>query len=256
VSAAARAHRGRAALAAPAPRRVPWLTLGSVWIAAFLTLPLLSLLLRAGGSGVLAAVSRPLVLDALWLSALTSLAALAASVLLGLPLALLLARARFRGHRLLDALVDLPMVLPPTVAGLALLMAFGRRGLLGPSLGLFGMSLPFTTVAVVVAQVFVSAPFFLRAARAGFESVPREVEEAAALDGASGLALLRYVTVPLALPSLAGGAVMAWARALGEFGATVMFAGNFEGRTQTMTLAVYSALERWRATWMPRWVWR
>jgi molybdate transport system permease protein len=211
---------------------------------ALLVLPLIGLLWRAGSTGgFVAALGRPVVAQALRLSVITSLEALALSVLLGTPLALLLSRRTFRGQRLLDTLVDLPMVLPPTVAGLALLMAFGRRGLLGPTLGLFGVSLPFTTVAVVIAQVFVSAPFFIRAARAGFETVPREVEEAAALDGASGAALLRHVTVPLALPSLAGGAVMAWARALGEFGATVMFAGNFEGRTQTMTLAVYSALE-------------
>lgn len=224
--------------------RSPWMALGSVWVVAFLALPLAGLLLRAASSGgLLEAMGRPVVLEALRLSAITSLAALAASIVLGTPLALLLSRKRFPGHRILDTLVDLPMVLPPTVAGLALLLTLGRRGLLGESLAFFGISLPFTTAAVIVAQVFVSAPFFIRAARAGFDTVPRDIEDAAAIDGAGGLTMLRAITVPLALPAVVGGAVMTWARALGEFGATVMFAGNFEGRTQTMTLAVYSALE-------------
>src|SRR5581483_9279262 len=221
---------------------VPWLVVGSGWIVALLALPLIGLLYRAGGSGgLLAALGRPVVLEALRLSALTSAAALVACVTLGTPLALLLARQRCPGQRVVDTLVDLPMVLPPTAAGLALLLTLGRRGLLGDALGLFGISLPFTTAAAGVAQVFVAAPCFIRAARAGFQAVPAEVEDAAALDGASGLTQLRHVTAPLAWPSLAAGAVMA--RALGEFGATVMFAGNFPGRTQTLPLAIYAALE-------------
>jgi molybdate transport system permease protein len=220
------------------------MAIGSVWIVAFLTLPLFGLLSRASlTGGLLEAMGRPVVLEALRLSAITSLAALVLSVTFGTPLALLLARRQFRGHRILDTLVDLPMVLPPTVAGLALLLTLGRRGLLGGTLSLFGISLPFTLAAVIVAQVFVSAPFYIRAARAGFETVPKDVEDAAAIDGAGGLTLLRAITMPLAAPAVVGGMIMTWARALGEFGATVMFAGNFEGRTQTMTLAVYSALE-------------
>jgi len=241
VRAEARARAGQVRVARP---HVPWLVVGSGWIVALLALPLIGLLYRAGGSGgLLAALGRPVVLEALRLSALTSAAALVACVTLGTPLALLLARQRCPGQRVVDTLVDLPMVLPPTAAGLALLLTLGRRGLLGDALGLFGISLPFTTAAVVVAQVFVAAPFFIRAARAGFQAVPAEVEDAAALDGASGLTQLRHVTAPLAWPSLAAGAVMAWARALGEFGATVMFAGNFPGRTQTLPLAIYAALE-------------
>jgi molybdate transport system permease protein len=144
---------------------------------------------------------------------------------------------------MLEMLVDLPMVLPPAVAGLALLMAFGRRGLLGGFLESTGIDLAFTTAAVVFAQCFVSAPLYIRAARAGFADIDPELEEIAETLGASKLGVFRHVTVPLAFPGLFCGAVMAWARALGEFGATIMFAGNFPGRTQTMPLAVYTALE-------------
>ena len=153
----------------------------------------------------------------------------------------MLARRAFRGSGLLEAVVDLPIVLPPAVAGLGLLLVFGRRGLLGEPLAtLFGISIPFTTFAVVLAQVFVSAPFFIRSARTGLGSVPRELEDAARVDGAGELYLFRRITVPIARAALAAGLVMTWARSLGEFGATIMFAGNVPGKTQTLPLVVYS----------------
>jgi molybdate transport system permease protein len=163
--------------------------------------------------------------------------------MIGTPVAYLLSREDFAGKAIVDALIDLPMVLPPAVAGLALLMAFGRRGLLGPPLAAIGIELPFTTAAVVMAQTFVAAPFYVRAAKAGFGSVDRGLEQMSALLGVSDLRTFFRITLPLAAPSLFGGVLMTWARALGEFGATILFAGNFIGRTQTMPLAIYQALE-------------
>jgi molybdate transport system permease protein len=162
---------------------------------------------------------------------------------LGAPLALLLARHRNRFSSLVDSIVDLPIVLPPAVAGLALLLSFGRRGLFGPALSSVGIELPFSTPAVVLASLFVAAPFFVRAARSGFLAVPPEFEEAARVEGATEAQVFRYVTMPVASPALFGGAVLCWARALGEFGATIMFAGQIQARTQTMPLAIYAALE-------------
>jgi molybdate transport system permease protein len=155
----------------------------------------------------------------------------------------LLARRRFRGRAALDALIDLPMVLPPAVAGIALLMAFGRRGLIGSFLSDLGIEVVFTPVAVVLAQLFVAAPFYMRAATTAFGRVHHDLEEAAMLDGASRGGVFRYITLPLTAAGLAGGAVMTWARALGEFGATIIFAGNLPGRTQTMPLAIYLGFE-------------
>jgi molybdate transport system permease protein len=213
-------------------------------LAIFLGLPLLGLLVRALGAGGLRdAIQRPIVLEALRLSLLTTMLVLFVALVLGSPLALLLARRRFHGIGLLDSLIDLPIVLPPAVAGLALLVTFGRRGLLGGPLAAVGIELPFTTGAVVLASLFVAAPFYVRAARSGFLAVPREFEEAARVEGASEWQVFRYVTAPVALPALFGGAILCWARALGEFGATIMFAGQFPGRTQTMPLAIYAALE-------------
>jgi molybdate transport system permease protein len=210
----------------------------------FLGLPLIGLLSRALGAGaVLAALGRPIALEALRVSLFTTVTVLLLSLVLGSPLALLLARRRFRGIALLDSLVDLPIVLPPAVAGLALLLTFGRRGLLGTPLAAAGIELPFTTAAVVLASLFVAAPFYVRAARSGFLAVPRELEEAARVEGASEWQVFRFVTAPVAAPALFGGAILCWARALGEFGATIMFAGQFMGRTQTMPLAIYAALE-------------
>jgi molybdate transport system permease protein len=208
-----------------------------------LGLPLLSLVLRISPEALLDRLSEPLLLQALRLSLLTSLAATITVVALGLPVAYALAMTDFRGKRLLELLIDLPMVLPPTVAGVALLMAFGRTGLAGGALAWLGVTLPFTTLAVVVAQAFVAAPFFVGAARAGFAEVDRKyLDTAATLRAAPVTAFLR-VLAPLAAPSLLGGAAMSWARALGEFGATITFAGNMPGVTQTMPLAVYLALQ-------------
>jgi len=185
----------------------------------------------------------PMVSDALRLSLVTTAATTGVSILFGTPTAYLLARYEFRGRAALDTLVDLPIVLPPAVAGIGLLMAYGRRGLLGGVLALAGISLPFTTLAVIMAQTFVSAPFYIRAARGGFASVDRRLEDIAATLGASPWRIFARVTLPLARRSLLGGAIMAWARALGEFGATILFAGSFLGRTQTMPLAIYAGLQ-------------
>jgi molybdate transport system permease protein len=213
-------------------------------LVAFLALPLIGMISRATTTGgLLSALGRPVVLESLRISLLTTTIVLGLTLALGSPLALLLARREFRGILLVDSLVDLPIVLPPAVAGLALLLTFGRRGLLGAQLSLVGIELPFTTAAVVLATLFVAAPFYVRAARAGFLAIPREIEESARVEGASEWQVFRHVTVPIAAPALFGGAVLAWARALGEFGATIMFAGQFAGRTQTMPLAIYAALE-------------
>ena len=211
-------------------------------LALFLGLPVVVLVVRSIATGALAnAIASPAVLDALQLSLLTTSVSLVITICFGLPLAVVLARRTFRGSGLLEAVVDLPIVLPPAVAGLGLLLVFGRRGLFGEPLGaVFGISIPFTTFAVVLAQVFVSAPFFIRSARTGLGSVPRELEDAARVDGAGELYLFRRITVPIARAALAAGLVMTWARSLGEFGATIMFAGNVQGRTQTLPLVVYS----------------
>ena len=210
----------------------------------FLGLPVAVLVLRAlfGGS-LLVSLADPAVLDALQLSLITTSISLALTILLATPVAHLLARRRFRGATFVEAIVDLPIVLPPSVAGLALLLAFGRRGVFGEALFAFGISIPFTTAAVVIAQMFVSMPFFIRAARAGFVGVDRDFEDAARVDGASERQVAWSVTVPLAGTALASGIVMTWARALGEFGATIMFAGNIPGRTQTLPLVVYGEFQ-------------
>jgi molybdate transport system permease protein len=210
----------------------------------FLALPLVAIFLKVlPQEGVWGALQQPLVTEALRLSVVTSLSSLGLALLLGTPVAYLLARRRFPGVAIVDTLIDLPMVLPPTVAGVALLMTFGRRGLLGSWLDVAGLQVSFTSVAVVLAQSFVGAPFYIRAARAGFQSVDQELERVAYTLGHSPLSTFLRVTVPLAFPALLSGAVMAWARALGEFGATIMFAGNMMGRTQTMPLAIYTAME-------------
>ncbi len=212
--------------------------------ALFLGLPVVTLVGRAIFTGALTEVAgASAVIAALGLSLVTTAVSLVLSVAIGLPLAYVLARRSFRGRWLVDAIVDLPIVLPPSVAGLALLLVLGRRGLLGGPLNAAGIDISFTTIAVVIAQAFVSAPFFIRSARAGIAGVDRDLEDAARVDGASELRLFRDVTVPLAAPALAAGLVMTWARALGEFGATIMFAGNVEGRTQTLPLVVYSEFQ-------------
>jgi molybdate transport system permease protein len=228
----------------PRRRRVPALPLAlSAVMAAFLLLPTLVLLLRGLTAEFWPTLSSPAVQDALRVSLQTTGCTLLLSVLLVTPVAYLLARFRFPGRTLLDTLLDLPIVLPPVVAGLGLLLTFGRNGLLGPPLALAGVSLAFSPAAVVLAQLFTSAPFYLRTAKAGFLAVERAAEEAAQTDGAGGWAVFRYVTLPLAFPFLLEGLILTWARALGEFGATILFAGSLQGTTRTITLSVYSALE-------------
>ena len=210
----------------------------------FLGLPVVVLVARALLDGSLGrAIASRVVLDALALSLVTTAISLVITVAFGLPLAFILARRSFRGKGWIEAIVDLPIVLPPSVAGLALLLVFGRRGLLSPPLEALGISVPFTTIAVILAQTFVSAPFFIRSARTGIASVDLDLEDAARVDGASEGQLFRAITVPLASAALAAGLVMTWARSLGEFGATIMFAGNVEGRTQTLPLVVYAEFQ-------------
>jgi molybdate transport system permease protein len=206
----------------------------------FLAIPIGALVIRAlGTGGAWNAQTYDTLRQALGLSMATTAITMTIVVALGTPLAYLLARRRFPGAAAIEALVDLPIVLPPAVAGIALLVAFGRNGLVGRWLAEGGITVGFTTVAVVIAQVFVSAPFYVIAARGGFARVDADVEAAAADLGATPGQVFRTVTLPLILPSLIAGAVLAWARALGEFGATIMFAGNFPGVTQTMPLAIY-----------------
>jgi len=209
----------------------------------FLLLPLVALVLRIPPAQLLANVLQPDVAQAIWVSVVTTLITLGLTIIAGTPLAYLLARRRFRGRTMLDTLIDLPMVLPPSVAGIALLVAFGRRGLLGQYISAAGVDIAFSQAAVVLAQTFVAAPFYIKSAISGFAGVDGELEQAAALDGASAPQVFRHVTLPLAGTALFAGAVMTWARALGEFGATIIFAGNFPGRTQTMPLAIYIGFE-------------
>jgi molybdate transport system permease protein len=223
------------------PPAVLWLASSALVV--YIALPLAALLLVLPPADLLEHLRTPMALRALWLSVKTTLVATLLAVLLGTPLAYLLARFSFRGREVLDTLVDLPITIPPVVAGVALLLAFGRRGLLGRHLDVLGVSVAFTTVAVVMAQLLIASPFFVKAARAGFESVDTRLEAAARTLGASPWRVFWTLTVPLARPALLSGVVLAWARALSEFGATMMFAGNFPGRTQTLTLAVMTALE-------------
>ena len=207
----------------------------------FLAIPVVALTARSLVGGSLAdALTSPVVIDALRLSLVTTAISLGLTLAFGTPLAYLLARRSFRGSSLVETAVDLPIVLPPSVAGLALLFVFGRQGIIGGSLDTAGISIPFTTFAVILAQTFVAAPFYIRSARAGIAAVDRDVEDAARVDGATERDVFRHVTTALAGPALAAGAVMCWSRALGEFGATIMFAGNIEGRTQTLPLVVYA----------------
>lgn len=210
----------------------------------FVVVPFVALLVRTPWTDLRDLVTRPVVVDALRLSVTTAFTATAVSLLFGVPLAWVLARARFRARPVLRALVMLPMVLPPVVGGAALLFAFGRRGLFGgPVYDATGFLLPFSTWGVVAANTFVAMPFLVITVESGLRAADVRYEEAAATLGASRWMIFRRITVPSALPAIVAGAVLCWARALGEFGATVTFAGNLQGRTQTMPLAVYLALE-------------
>jgi len=231
--------------AAAAGGTIPWpLGVPALLAALFLLVPLAGLLVRAPWRGLPRLLTDSQVLDALRLSLLCASAATAVSLLLGVPLAWVLARSQVRGTSVLRALVTLPLVLPPVVGGVALLLAFGREGIMGRLLEQWtGITLPFTTAGVIVAETFVAMPFLIITVEGAFRTSDRGLEEAAATLGATRLTVFRTVTVPLIAPSLLAGAVLCWARALGEFGATITFAGNFPGRTQTMPLAVYVALE-------------
>ncbi len=221
-----------------------WIAVLATFGAAFFVLPLLGLIVRAPWGDVVRSVTSTDTLQALKLSLVASLSSTAVSLVLGVPLAWVYARIDFPGRTVLRALTTLPMVLPPVVGGIALLLAFGRRGLLGSWLDTtFGITLPFTTAGVVFAETFVAMPFLVLTVEAGLRSMDRRYEDAARTLGASRWTVLTRVTLPLIAPSLLAGAVLCWARALGEFGATITFAGNFPGVTQTMPLAVYLLLE-------------
>jgi molybdate transport system permease protein len=211
---------------------------------AFLLVPLVALIIRAPWRSLPDQLSSTEVWQALQLSLVSATAATAVSLVLGVPLAWLLARTEFPGRGLVRALVTLPLVLPPVVGGVALLLALGRNGVIGKSLDAwFGITLPFTTTGVVIAEAFVAMPFLVISVEGTLRAADPRFEEAASTLGASRFTAFRRVTLPLIAPGIAAGAVLAWARALGEFGATITFAGNFPGRTQTMPLAVYLALQ-------------
>jgi molybdate transport system permease protein len=209
----------------------------------FIVIPLFALFQRTTFADFFTTLNKSQVIQAISLSLLTSLSATAATLIFGTPVAYLLAQRQFRFHRIVDTIIDLPTVLPPSVAGVALLMAFGRRGLFGPLLSAVGINIPFTLGAVILAQTFVAAPFYVKAAAIGFAGIDQELRQAAALDGANRWQVFRFITLPLSWKALLSGSVMTWARALGEFGATILFAGNFQGRTQTMPLAIYVGFE-------------
>ncbi|MBO4269116.1 molybdate ABC transporter permease subunit [Microbispora triticiradicis] len=224
---------------------MPWaLLVPAIAGLAFLVLPLAGLLVRAPWPALPQRLAEPRVIEALRLSLVTATVATVICLLLGVPLAWLLARTELPGRRLLRALVTVPLVLPPVVGGVALLLVLGRRGLAGRWLyDAFGVSLPFTTTGVVLAEAFVAMPFLVIAVEGALRAADQRYEEAAATLGASRWTVFRRVTLPMIAPGVMAGAVLCWARALGEFGATITFAGNFPGRTQTMPLAVYLALE-------------
>ena len=225
----------------------PWAPAGVAATALYLLfigLPVLALVVRgAQQQGFLSSLTGDLALRALHLSLFTSTVTIVVVGLVGTPFALLLARSDSLILKIIDSLVELPIVLPPVVAGVAMLMAFGRQGILGPFLAGLGLSLPFTTTAVIFAQIFVGAPFYIRAAKLGFQSVARDYEDVSQTLGASPWSTFWRLTLPLAAPSLLTGGVLSWARAVSEFGATIMFAGNLTGKTQTMPLAIMTAME-------------
>src|SRR5947199_968704 len=221
-----------------------WIAILAAIGAAFFVVPLIGLVVKTPWGDALQSLTSTDTMEALKLSLIASLSATAVSLVLGVPLAWIYARIDFPGRTVLRALTTLPMVLPPVVGGIALFLAFGRRGLLGQWLdSALGVTLPFTTAGVVFAETFVAMPFLVLTVEAGLRSMDRRYEEAARTLGAGRWMVFRRVTLPLVAPSLYAGAVLCWARALGEFGATITFAGNVPGSTQTLPLAVYLALE-------------
>lgn len=216
-----------------------WVMVVAAVGAAFVLLPLAAMVARVDWMHFVPLVTSPSSLDALWLSLRTSLAATALCILLGVPMALVLARTSFRGQKVLRALVLLPLVLPPVVGGLALLSAFGRRGLLGSSFQVLGVDIAFSTTAVVLAQTFVALPFLVLSLEGALRTAGSRYEAVGATLGARPTTVLRRITLPLALPALISGAVLSFARALGEFGATLTFAGSLQGVTRTLPLEIY-----------------
>lgn len=235
-------------LVGPPVRRNPgWLAVGvgpTALFVLFVGFPLVAIFVRGlGEAGFWPSLIQEVFLDALRLSFITSIISLTVVALIGTPLAYYLARARFRGKEILEAFIELPIVVPPVVVGLAMLMAFGRNGLIGEGLAAIGVSLPFTMTAVIFAQIFVGASFYIRAAKIGFEAVDHNLEDIAQTLGVTPARTFFRVSLPLASRAITGGLFLCWARGISEFGATIMFAGNLPGRTQTMPLAILSALE-------------
>lgn len=227
---------------APSPATALGGLLGAVLVG-LLILPLVALGWSTSMADLQAGARHPMFTAALWLSVRTTLVSLSLVMIMGTPIAWWLATSRSRLTRLMGVLIDLPIVIPPAVIGVALLQAFGRQGLLGPALAALGVTVPFTERAVILAQVVVSSPFFIQAAANAFRKVEPDMLIVARTLGASPTRAFFRVALPIALPGLVAGASLAWARALGEFGATLLFAGNMGGRTQTMPLAIFSALE-------------
>ena len=224
------------------PTRVLTGLLASIFFL-FIGVPLLALLFHEAPGAIWNELLQPDIFQALQLSLITTTVSTVVAILFGLPVAMLLARSIFPGRKLLETLVTMPTVLPPVVAGVALLLTFGRAGLLGQYLDLLNITIPFTTVAVIMAQSFVAAPFFINSTKAGLEQLDRRYEMAAYTLRASPFYAFRRVVLPLIRPALLSGIGLSWARALGEFGATITFAGNFPGTTQTLPIAVYIASE-------------
>ncbi|MDD5142713.1 ABC transporter permease [Methanoregula sp.] len=209
----------------------------------YLALPVAALFFRTTPELFLASLSNPQVISALWLSLTTSVISLTVVILVGTPFAFVHSRSNYPGKVIVDTLIDLPLVLPPAVAGFALLVLYGRMGLLGKYFHMMGISIAFTTLAVIIAQIFVASPFYIRQAKSLFEQFDQNYEYTARTLGASPVRTFLTITLPLTAGGLLSGAVMTFGRALGEFGATIMFAGNLPGVTQTMPLAVYVGME-------------
>jgi len=209
----------------------------------FFLLPILAIFIKTPFDSLLSNLREENAAKAIGLSLFTAFTTTAITVVFGTPVAYLLSQKKSRIYRVVDTLVDLPTVLPPAVAGVALLMAFGRKGIFASWLTQYGISIPFTTIAVIMAQTFIAAPLFIKSAMISFSGIEKELKQAAALDGANRWQIFRYIVLPLSWMGMLSGCVMTWARALGEFGATIIFAGNFPGRTQTMPLAIYIGFE-------------
>lgn len=209
----------------------------------FFLLPILAIFIKTPFDSLVSNLREENAAKAIGLSLFTAFTTTAITVVFGTPVAYLLSQKKSRIYRVVDTLVDLPTVLPPAVAGVALLMAFGRKGIFASWLTQYGISIPFTTIAVIMAQTFIAAPLFIKSAMISFSGIEKELKQAAALDGANHWQIFRYIVLPLSWMGMLSGCVMTWARALGEFGATIIFAGNFPGRTQTMPLAIYIGFE-------------